>query len=210
MQFDPEKYPSKDYHFSVVSSLGVIAREYEVSQLAQVLQVIPPNTPAHGAMIKAIIQHMNVTSKEQLLEVIDASSQPDPQAQQMQQQQMQAQMELQQAQTAVLMAQAEEAKGRAAKYAVETDLMPRETVLKYADQDKDGQIDDDFEKKIKLAEMMMQEEKWNLEREERASTLQMAQQEAQRKQQEQQQLQQMISDSSDMLNQVTVDRGPTQ
>ena len=40
MQFDPEKYPSKDYHFSVISSLGVIAREYEVQQLAQILQVI--------------------------------------------------------------------------------------------------------------------------------------------------------------------------
>ena len=57
MQFDPEKYPSKDYHFSVISSLGVIAREYEVQQLAQILQVIPPQSPLHGAMIKAIIEH---------------------------------------------------------------------------------------------------------------------------------------------------------
>jgi hypothetical protein len=211
MQFDPEKYPSKDYHFSVVSSLGVIAREYEVSQLAQILQVIPPNTPAHGAMIKAIIEHMNVTSKEQLLRVIDQSNQPNPQAQQAQQAQMQAQMELQKAQTAVLMAQAEEAKGRAAKYAVETDLMPKETVLKYSDQDKDGKIDDDFEQKVKLAQMLMEEDRWNVEKEERVSKLQMAQQEAQRKQQEQQQLQQMISDSSDMLGQVTIEKdGPLQ
>jgi hypothetical protein len=210
MQFDPEKYPSKDYHFSVVSSLGVIAREYEVSQLAQILQVIPPNTPAHGAMIKAIIEHMNVTSKEKLLQVIDASNQPDPQAQQMQQAQMQAQMELQQAQTAVLMAQAEEAKGRAAKYAVETDMIPKEAVLKYSDQDKDGKVDDDFEKKIRLAEMMMSEDRWEVEKQEKLSQLEMAQQEAQRKAQEQQQLQQMISSGEDMLNQVTVDRGPVQ
>ena len=116
-------------------------------------------------------------------------------------------MELQQAQTAVLMAQAEEAKGRAAKYAVEADLMPKETVLKYSDQDKDGKVDDDFEKKIKLAEMMMAEDRWNLEKAEREGQMQMAQSEQQRKLQEQQQLQQMISSADDMLGQVTVEQG---
>jgi hypothetical protein len=211
MQFDAEKYPSKDYHFTVVSSLGVIAREYEVQQLAQILQVIPPNTPVHGAMIKAIIEHMNVTSKEKLLAVIDASSQPDPQAQQMAQQAQQAQMELQQAQTAVLMAQAEEAKGRAAKYAVETEIMPKETALKYSDMNKDGEIDDGFEKKIQLAQMMMAEDRWEMEKRERASKMQMEQEEAQRKAMEQQQLQQMISSADDMLGQVTIEKdGPLQ
>jgi hypothetical protein len=171
MQFDPEKYPSKDYHFSVISSLGVIAREYEVQQLAQILQVIPPQSPAHGAMIKAIIEHMNVTSKEKLLEVVDAANQPNPQAQQMQQQQQQAQMELQKAQVAVLMAQAEEAKGRANKYAVETEIMPKETVLKYSDMDKDGKVDDDFEKKVRLAQMLMDEDRWEVEKQERLSNM---------------------------------------
>lgn len=210
MQFDPEKYPSKDYHFTVVSSLGVIAREYEVSQLAQILQVIPPNTPAHGAMIKAIIEHMNVTSKEKLLAVIDASSQPDPQAQQMQQAQMQAQMELQQAQTAVLMAQAEEAKSRATKYNVESELMPQETVLKYSDQDKDGKIDDDFQKKLQLAQQLMAEDQWNVQKQEKLEQMELNRRAADQKDADRQTLQQMISSSDDMLNQVTVERGPTQ
>jgi hypothetical protein len=211
MQFDPEKYPSKDYHFTVVSSLGVIAREYEVQQLAQILQVVPPQSPVHGAMVKAIIEHMNVTSKEKLLAVVDAASQPDPQAQQMQQQAQQAQMELQQAQTAVLMAQAQEAQSRAQKYAVETEIMPKETALKYSDMDKDGEIDDGFEKKIQLAQMMMAEDRWEMEKRERASKMQMEQEEAQRKAMEQQQLQQMISSADDMLGQVTIEKdGPLQ
>ena len=210
MQFDPEKYPSKDYHFSVVSSLGVIAREYEVQQLAQILQVIPPQSPAHGAMIKAIIEHMNVTSKEKLLSVIDQSSQVDPRQQQMQDQQAQAQMALQQAQTAVLMAQAEEAKGRAAKYAVETDLMPKEAVLKYSDQDKDGKVDDDFEKKIRLAQMMMEEDRWNTEKQERAAKLGMEQQAMQAREAERQTLQDMVGGANDLLSQVTIDRESAQ
>jgi hypothetical protein len=211
MQFDPEKYPSKDYHFSVVSSLGVIAREYEVQQLAQILQVVPPQSPVHGAMVKAIIEHMNVTSKEKLLAVVDQASQPNPQAMQMQQAQAQAQMQLQQAQTAVLMAQAEEAKARAAKYGVESELMPQETALKYSDMDKDGKVDDDFEKKLQLAQQLMAEDRWQVEKQERAGKMQMEQEEAQRKQQEQQQLQQMISSTDDMLGQVTIEKdGPLQ
>ena len=208
MQFDPEKYPSKDYHFTVISSLGVIAREYEVQQLAQILQVVPPQSPIHGAMVKAIIEHMNVTSKEKLLEVVDQASQPNPQAQQMQQQQAQAQMQLQQAQTAVLMAQAEEAKGRAAKYATEVDLMPKEAAMKYSDMDKDGKIDVDFEKKIQLAQMLMQEDKWQVEKEERNQAMQGAQQEQQRKAQEQEALQQMIRQGDDMLGSVQISEEP--
>ena len=211
MQFDPEKYPSKDYHFTVVSSLGVIAREYEVQQLAQILQVVPPQSPVHGAMVKAIIEHMNVTSKEKLLAVVDAAGQPNPQAMQMQQAQAQAQMELQQAQTAVLMAQAEEAKARAAKYAIESELSPQELALKYSDMDKDGKVDDDFEKKLQLAQQLMAEDRWQVEKQERANKMAMDQQAMQQKEAERQTLQQMISSTDDMLGQVTIEQdGPLQ
>ena len=184
--------------------MGVIAREYEVQQLAQILQVVPPQSPVHGAMVKAIIEHMNVTSKEKLLAVVDQASQPNPQAQQMQQAQMQAQMELQQAQTAVLMAQAEEAKARAAKYAVESELSPQELALKYSDMDKDGKVDDDFEKKLQLAQQLMAEDRWNVEKQERANKMAMDQQAMQQKQAEQQTLQEMLSQDAQLLEQVTI------
>lgn len=205
MQFDPEKYPSKDYHFSVVSSLGVIAREYEVQQLAQILQVVPPQSPVHSAMVKAIIEHMNVTSKEKLLAVVDQASQPNPQAMQMQQAQAQAQMELQQAQTAVLMAQAEEAKARAAKYAVESELSPQELALKYSDMDKDGKVDDDFEKKLQLAQQLMAEDRWATEKEEHRQKMMMEQQTAQQKEAERQTLQDMLMQDAQLLEQVTIE-----
>jgi hypothetical protein len=136
-----------------------------------------------------------VTSKEKLLAVVDQASQPDPQAQQMQQQQMQAQMQLQQAQTAVLMAQAKEAEGRAAKYATEVDLMPKEVAMKYSDMDKDGKIDIDFEKKIQLAQMLMQEDKWQIEKQER-------QQNMQNRTGEQEMLQQMLQPQQPQMPQM--------
>lgn len=177
MQFDPEKYPSKDYHFSVVSSLGVIAREYEVQQLAQIMQVVPPQSPIHGAMLKAIIGHLNVTSKEELIAQIDAANQPNPQAQQMQEQAAQLQMALQQAQIEAIQGQASESAARAQKYMSEADLAPQELMMKYSDVDRDGSVDDDFEKKVQLARMLMEEDKWNLEKQERMAGMQTRQNE---------------------------------
>jgi len=102
-------------------------------------------------------------------------------------------MELTQAQITVLQAQSQEAAGRANKYAVEADLMPRETVLKYSDQDKDGKVDDDFEKKIRLAQILMEEEKFNLEAEERRAAIKNAES-------EQSALRQMLSQQAPQPN----------
>lgn len=211
MQFDPEKYPSKDYHFSVVSSLGVIAREYEVQQLAQIMQVVPPQSPVHGAMLKAIIGHLNVTSKEELLAQIDAANQPNPQAMQMQEQQAQLAMALQSAQVEAIKGQASESAARAQKYMSEADLAPQELMLKYSDMDKDGDVDDGFEKKMQLARMLLDEDRWNVEKQERANKMAMEQQAIQQKEAEQQTLKQMISSADDMLGQVTIEQdGPLQ
>ena len=83
--------------------------------------------------------------------------------------------------------------------------MPKEAVLKYSDQDKDGKIDADFEKKIRLAQMMLDEDKWNTEKQERSAKLGMEQQEAERRMQEQGQLQQMLQQDADLLGQVTIE-----
>lgn len=167
MQYDPETYPVGDYKFTVISSLGVIAREYEVGQLTQLMQVVPPDSPAHGALMTAIIEHMNVTNREQIIKAIQEGSQPDPQAQQMAQQQQELQMAIAQGQAALLQAQAAESQSRAQKYNTEAQLYPQELSLKYADTDRDGQVDSDWEKRVKMAELLLKEEELKVKKEER-------------------------------------------
>jgi hypothetical protein len=185
MQFSPDVYPVSDYKFTITSSLGIVAREYEVGQLSQILQVIPPNTPQHGAVIKAIIEHLNVSNREEIIGIIDQSMQPNPQAQQAQQAQQQAQQQLQQAQTAVLQAQAAESQSRAKKYNTEAEIAPKETVLKYMDTNKDGLIDADVRRKMELARVLLEEDKWQVEKEERQANMS-------NKAEEQQMLRQML------------------
>jgi len=166
MQYDPENYPVKDYNFVAYSSLGAMAREYEVGQLSQVLQMVPPDSPAHGAVLKAIIDHLNVSNREEILQAIEAASQPNPEAQQAAQQQQQMQMAITQGQVQLLNAQAAESQSRAQKYNTEAQLMPQELSLKYTSEPEDTE-EKDFQRRLKLSEMMLKEQELQLKQDTR-------------------------------------------
>jgi hypothetical protein len=80
-------------------------------------------------------------------------------------------MELQVAQNNLINAQAAESQSRANKYAVEADLAPKETVLKYSDADKDGLVDNDFDRKARMAGILLEQERFELERQERLAAI---------------------------------------
>ena len=162
MQFDPENYPVADYKFNATSTLGIIAREYEVTQLVQLLQTMKQDSPIYPVLIQSIIENMNLSNREELVASMNKAQEPDPQAQQMAQMAQQAQMEFQQSQTAALMAQAAESQARASKYGVETELAPQELEidkisaitrnLQAGDQD-----DKEFERRLRVAEVALKE-----------------------------------------------------
>ena len=153
MQFDPENYPVQDYTFVAYSSLGAMAREYEVTQLSQILQMVGPESPAHGPILTAIIDHMNVANREELIAAIQQGSQPA----------RAATAALAAAASAgyaagpdgVYQSQGQEMQARAQKYATEAQLMPQELVLKHSDSNNDGQMDADFERRLKVADLLL-------------------------------------------------------
>lgn len=168
MQFEPELYPVSDYKFEVTSSLGIIAREYEVTQLVQLLQTMSPESPLYPALIQSIIDNMNLSNREQLIQTLQEAGQVSPEAQQAQQAAQQAQMEFQQSQTNALNGQGAESQARAAKIAAETKAIPVEleidqmkavtSNLKAGDKD-----DKEFERRLKIADSRMKEQKLNIE-----------------------------------------------
>ncbi len=162
MQFDPESYPVSDYKFNATSTLGIIAREYEVTQLVQLLQTMKQDSPIYPVLIQSIIDNMNLSNREELIASMQQASQPDPQAQQMAQMAQQAQMEFQQSQTAALMAQAAESQARAGKYTVETQLEPQEVEIKKIEAitrnlQAGDQDDKEFERRLRVAEIALKE-----------------------------------------------------
>ena len=162
MQFDPESYPVADYKFNASSTLGIIAREYEVTQLVQLLQTMQKDSPLYNTLIQSIIDNMNLSNREELLAAMAKAMQPNPQAQQAQQQAQQAQLQFQQSQTAALAAQAQESQARAQKLSAEAMAVPQELEIDKIEAItrnlKEGNEDDrEFERRMRVAETLLKE-----------------------------------------------------
>ena len=162
MQFDPENYPVADYKFNASSTLGIIAREYEVTQLVQLLQTMGKESPLYNTLIQSVVDNMNLSNREELLAALAQASQPNPQAQQMQQQAQQLQMQFQQSQTQALTAQAQESQARATKLAAEAAVVPQELEIDKINAItrnlKEGDAEDkEFERRMKVADTLLKE-----------------------------------------------------
>jgi Membrane protein involved in colicin uptake len=112
MQFDPARYP-KDYKFVVRAAMGIMAKEVENAQLVSMLGYVPPESPAHGILLKALFDNTASAEKKELKAAIEAMLAPPSEEQQQQQQMMQqlqmqmAQLELAEKQATVTKLQAE-------------------------------------------------------------------------------------------------------
>jgi hypothetical protein len=175
MQFEAETYPVSDYEFEVTSSLGIIAREYEVTQLVQLLQTMGSDSPLYPVLIQSIIDNMNISNREELQQVIAQASQPNPQAQEAQQAELQARLQFQSSQTNALNGQAMESQARAEKITQETKAIPVELEIDQINAAtknlKAGDADDkEFERRMKVTDKLLQERKLNLDAAIRADT----------------------------------------
>jgi len=167
MQFDPERYPSRDFKFTPASTLGMVAREYEQQQFIGLLQTLGPDSPVLPLVLKGIIKGSSLSNKEELATALDQMNQPNPEAQAMQQAQMQAQIQLVQAQinelnsrAAESQADAQEAIAKAQKTMVEAQLMPEELrakVIQSVSANLDGSNQGEFERRAKVAELILKE-----------------------------------------------------
>jgi hypothetical protein len=158
MQFDPERYPAKDFKFVASSSLGIIAREYEVTQLVQLLQTMSPESPLYPALIESIVDNMNLSNREELVATLRQAAQPKPEVQQAQQQAQQLQMALTQSQADAFAAQAEDYRARARKNIADAQIAAFEAETDRLDALLKGDPDNiQFERRVKAAELLLKE-----------------------------------------------------
>ena len=166
MQFEPEMYPVADYKFHTSSSLDIIAIEYEVTQLVQLLQTMSPDTPMYPKLVMSIIDNMNLSNREELIQVLEQANTPNPEAEQAAQQAAQATQQaalaLSNAQSAALNGQAQESASRAQKMATEAQAIPqkieidriRAVTANLATGDAD---DKEFKKRLEISKQLIKE-----------------------------------------------------
>ena len=159
MQFVPELYPVKDYKFIATSSLGVVAREYEVTQLVQLLQTMSPESPAYPLLIESIVSNMSLTNRDEIIQTLKQASQPNPEKQQ--EDQVRKEMELAMAMAALekLKAETAEIVSRIEQNNVETQLLPieEETRRMAALSQSQPMEKSEFDKLVEYAKLELKE-----------------------------------------------------
>lgn len=94
MQYDPKRYPANPFSCKPSTLLGMVAREYETSQLVMLLQTAKPDNPAYIPILTGIIDNSSLPQRTQIMAALAKSQQPDPQTVQYQEQMKMLQMRL--------------------------------------------------------------------------------------------------------------------
>jgi hypothetical protein len=170
MQFDPDNFPSKDYDFIPVSTLGIIAREYETQNLLNMASTLGPESPIVPLLLEGVIENSSLANRDTFLEALKKMSQPSPEQQQLNQQmqalqlaQMEATVQEGMARAAKEAALAEKAKMDAAKAQAEIQIMPEELrVQMIAALSKNSETESEFGQRIKLAETIQKDKELEL------------------------------------------------
>lgn len=161
MQYEPEMYKSTDYKFRPVSTLGIIAREYEVSQLVTLLNTMTPDTPMYGPLVQAVIENMNISNREELVEILKQANQPSPEQQAEAEEQKLLARERAVAEIDFFKAQAADKYAEAEKGHAEAENIPKRTqydMLRAITNDlKDGSEDKSFTNRLEILDRMLKE-----------------------------------------------------
>jgi hypothetical protein len=157
MQFSPDLYPIKDYKFVASSSLGIVAREYEVTQLVQLLQTMSPESPSYPMLIESIVDNMGISNREEIIEQLQKANQPNPEQQQMAKMKQELEMVAAQATVENLKAQTAEIVSRIQQNQVETQLLPIEEETRRMSVMAKNMPLDEFRQLIEVAKLELKE-----------------------------------------------------
>ena len=176
MQFDSENFPVKDFKFIPTGTLGMLAREVEQLQFINLMKTIGADNPLMPILMQGVIEGSSLPNKQQLLQMLAQSQQPNPEQKQQQMLSMQVQLETAKAQIADLSANAAKKQAETQQIMVETQLMPNESkarlVAALSNNIKEGDADDkEFARRAKVAELMMKEKEIDLKEKDLAQNL---------------------------------------
>lgn len=170
MQFDPNRYPVKDFKFIPSGTLGIIAREYEQRQYLGMMSTLGPESPLVPILMRGILQNSSLSNREELIAEIEKASKPDPAQQQAQMQMQQMQMQLLQLQLQELQTKNAKTMAEAQYTQIKAQLEPRKVESQLiASLTKNSEESDEFGRRVKIAELALAEADINEKAKDRSS-----------------------------------------
>jgi hypothetical protein len=163
MQFDPERYPVQDFKFMPLSTMGMIAREYEQQQMIGLMQTLGPQSPITPVLLQGIIQSSSLGNRDEIVATLQKMSQPDPKQAAIQEANMTVEIEGKHALVEKTKADAAKSMAEAQKTMIEAQLAPKEVEAKVVNAvsqnlpSNDDQAQKEFDRRVKIAELMLKE-----------------------------------------------------
>jgi hypothetical protein len=149
IQFAPDRYPAGDYKFVAHSTMGIMAKELEMTQMIQLLSMTQQGSMPFSLLLMSIFENSSLANREDMKMSIAQMMQPDPKESQLKE--MVQQMELMKLQMEI-----EEMKAGAAKEMAQAAKIQSEI---QGTQSEEALV----EKQIALAEKMAKIEKLRTE-----------------------------------------------
>ena len=177
MQFDPETYPVGDYKFNCTGSLGLIAREYETSQLSFLLQTMGSDSPLYATVLEGIVENMNLSNREGMIAKLKEANQPDPAAGEQQKQKHEMDVRIQATTLKALDGEAAASMAKAENMRAQTQNIEAENEIQYAriaasvrtetDTEAEAKVEASaFEKKLAVLDEIRKDRELNIKEEE--------------------------------------------
>lgn len=95
IQFDPDRYGIMDIKFKAYSTLGIMARELEQQNIANLMKTVPADSPAYWMLIRSFYDNSSINEKDAMLQMIDQKLKEVSNPQEDPRQEMAVQLELQ-------------------------------------------------------------------------------------------------------------------
>ena len=85
MQYYPERYTPRNWQFLVSGTMGILQREYESSNLVQLMNTMEPQSPEYKMLLMGVIANTGLMHRREIIDMLKQSIAMAQQAQQMQQ-----------------------------------------------------------------------------------------------------------------------------
>lgn len=170
MQFDPNRFPVKDVKFIPVSTLGVVARNYEMQMYINMMSTLGPQSPVVPMLLTGVLESSSLSNREELIQQMKQMMQPDPAQQEAEQQQQQLMQQAEMMKMQELEAKVQKLQAETQKIMTETQLYPDEVRGRLiASLTKNSEESDEFAQRVKIAELALKEAEIGEKAQDRAS-----------------------------------------
>ncbi len=94
MQYDPDRYPVKDYQFIPVSTLGLVAKEFEQQHLMAIMSTLGPNSPLVPLSMIKYVENSGFQDREAFITELKNQMKPNEELQKREQEKIKLENEV--------------------------------------------------------------------------------------------------------------------